>query len=155
MGVRWNVADIQVFDTMANSLRQSADGLNAIKGEVDSAYLRTIDRCHDAISELKRRIDRLEFEIAQLEQERAQLQQENAAISCAYIDAEIRRKRREIRQLTEHLSRIERIRDDLVDTKLRYDSVFSDKAGSYTDEVLKNCRLLNQFALLLSQSRTV
>ena len=155
MGVRWNVADIQVFDTMANSLRQSADGLNAIKGEVDSTYLRTIDRCHDAISELKRRIDRLEFEIAQLEQERAQLQQENAAISCAYIDAEIRRKRREIRQLTEHLSRIERIRGDLVDTKLRYDSVFSDKAGSYTDEVLKNCRLLNQFALLLSQSRTV
>lgn len=149
------MADIQVFDTMANSLRQSADGLNAIKGEVDSTYLRTIDRCHDAISELKRRIDRLEFEIAQLEQERAQLQQENAAISCAYIDAEIRRKRREIRQLTEHLSRIERIRGDLVDTKLRYDSVFSDKAGSYTDEVLKNCRLLNQFALLLSQSRTV
>lgn len=153
MGGSWNVKNPQVFDELANNFRQTVPMLKDIWTETDVVARKTIEHCNQAITSKQARISKLESDLRQLESEQRQLERAGASASQAHVESEIRAIKAKLREETEDLRQIERLRDNFIDSKHRYDSAFNNKEADYRDEVNKNCMLLNQFGILLARSR--
>lgn len=151
MALSWNVKDTQVFDELANGLRETEWMIQDIYTETNTVFTKTIQSAEQATSKTRARISALETEISDLKRKRSDMQRRGERTDA--VDAEIRRKNKELNDRHEDLAKLQKIEDDVTDSKRSYDMAFDKSAEEYKDGVSKTCEILNKFGILLTKSR--
>ena len=151
MALSWNVKDTQVFDELANGLRETEWMIQDIYTETNTVFTKTIQSAEQATSKTRARISALETEIGDLKRKRADMQRRGERTDA--VDAEIRRKNKELNDRHEDLAKLQQIEDNVTDSKRSYDMAYDKSAEEYKDGVSKTCEILNKFGILLTKSR--
>lgn len=151
MSLNWNVRDTQVFDELANGLRETEWMIQDIYSETNNVFTKAIQNAEQAASKTRARISALETEISDLKRKRSDMMRRGERADA--VDAEIRRKNKELNDRHDDLAKLQKIEDDVTDSKRSYDMAYDKSAEEYKDGVSKTCEILNKFGILLTKSR--
>ena len=151
MSLSWNVKDTQVFDELANGLRETEWMIQDIYSETNNVFTKTIQNAEQAASKTRAKISALETEISDLKRKRSDMMRRGERTDA--VDVEIRRKNKELDNRHEDLAKLQKIEDDVTDSKRSYDKSFDKSSEEYKDGVGKACAVLNHFGIMLTKSR--